>query len=74
MPITFAGKDEKGIWYGDMWVNTEKNNDEESITGLLLLNGLAKLSKDYYNCPNGDSFKLAENLAKEKKSGIWSSE
>ena len=73
MPITFAGKDEKGIWYGDMWVNTENNNDEESITGLLLLNGLAKLSKDYYNCPNGDSFKLAENLAKEKKSGIWSS-
>ena len=23
MPITFAGKDEEGIWYGDMWVNTE---------------------------------------------------
>ena len=74
MPITFAGKDEEGIWYGDMWVNTENNNDEESITGLLLLNGLAKLSEDYYNCPNGNSFKLAENLAKEKKSGIWSSE
>ena len=51
----------------------ENNNNEESITGLLSLNRLAKLSKDYYNCTNGYSFKLAENLAKEKKFGVWSS-
>ncbi|NES64048.1 MAG: hypothetical protein F6K24_01690 [Okeania sp. SIO2D1] len=42
-----------------------------SATGLLLLNGLAKLSEDYYTCPNGDALKLAENLAREQKSGVW---
>ena len=71
MPVIFTGKDEQGKWYGDIWVSTGNDNDKESVTGLLLLNGLAKLSEDYYNCPNSDSFKLAENLARERKSGIW---
>lgn len=72
MPVIFTGKDEKNIWYGDIWVSTGNDNDEESVTGLLLLSGLAKLSEDYYNCPNSDSFKLAEDLARERKFGIWS--
>ncbi len=70
VPTIFAGKDKQGIWYGDIWVRIG-DDQEESATGLLLLNGLGKLSQDYYTCPNGDSLKLAENLAKEQKSGVW---
>ena len=70
IPVIFTGKDQQGKWYGDIWVSTG-NDYKESITGLLLLSGLAELSEDYYNCPNGDSFELAENLARERKSGIW---
>lgn len=29
---------------------------------MLLYKGLAKLSKDYYTCPNADAFKVAENF------------
>jgi endonuclease YncB( thermonuclease family) len=48
-----------------------KGDDENSISALILYNGLAKLSEDYHTCPNGDAFKLAEDLAKEQKLGIW---
>ncbi|MGD1805863.1 hypothetical protein ACP6PL_10560 [Dapis sp. BLCC M126] len=27
---------------------------------------MAKLSEDYYTCPDGDGLKIAENLAREK--------
>ena len=68
VPVVFAGKN-NGIWYGDVWVGA--GDREESASGLLLFNGMAKLIEDYYNCPDGDSLKLAENLAKEQKRGIW---
>ncbi|MGD1806802.1 hypothetical protein ACP6PL_15360 [Dapis sp. BLCC M126] len=61
LPTIFAGKDQQGIWYGDVWVRIG-DDQEESATGLLLLNGLGRLSDDYYNCPNGDGLKLAEDL------------
>ncbi len=70
LPTIFAGKDKEGIWYGDVWVRIVEGQ-EESATGLLLFNGLGRLSDDYYNCPNADSFKLAEDLAREQKLGIW---
>jgi len=66
VPVIFAGKDRQSIWYGDIWFKIGEG--EESAAGLLLLNRLAKLSKDYYNCPNSDSLKLAEDLGKEQKS------
>ncbi|NET45974.1 thermonuclease family protein [Okeania sp. SIO2B3] len=70
VPVVFAGKDkDKDTWYGDIWVGM--GDDEESATGLLLFNGLARLSNDYYTCANGDSLKLAENLAREQKVGVW---
>ena len=72
VPTIFAGKDKQDIWYGDIWVRT--GDDEESATGLLLFNGLGRLSDDYYTCPNGDAFKLAEDLARERKSGVWNDE
>ncbi|NEQ78227.1 MAG: hypothetical protein F6K23_37700 [Okeania sp. SIO2C9] len=69
VPTIFAGKDKQDIWYGDVWVGT--GNSENSASGLLLFNGLGKLSEDYYTCPDSDTLKLAEDLAKEQKSGIW---
>ena len=72
VPTTFAGKDKEGIWYGDVWVGS--GDDENSISALLLYNGMAKLTEDYYTCPDGDGLKIAENLAKEQKSGIWNND
>ncbi|NET44768.1 thermonuclease family protein [Okeania sp. SIO2B3] len=69
VPTIFAGKDKEGVWYGDVWVGM--GDDEESSSGLLLFNGLAKLSQDYYTCPNADALKLAEDLAREQKVGVW---
>ncbi|WP_293144790.1 thermonuclease family protein [Okeania sp. SIO3I5] len=71
LPTIFASKSKHGFWYGDIWVTF--GNEQESITGLLLLNGLARLSGDYQNCPNSDVFNFAENSAKEQKIGIWNS-
>ena len=69
IPTIFASKDKQDVWYGDIWVRT--GDDEESATALLLFNGLAKLAEDYYNCENADALKLSENLARERKSGVW---
>ncbi|NEP40713.1 MAG: hypothetical protein F6K25_04735 [Okeania sp. SIO2G4] len=69
VPTIFAGKNKQSIWYGNVWLG--RGDEENSITALLLYKGLAKLSEDYYTCPNSDALKLAENLAREQRVDVW---
>ncbi|RCJ27303.1 hypothetical protein A6S26_12765 [Nostoc sp. ATCC 43529] len=46
------------------------SEEEKMLSEQLLLKGLAKFNAQD-NCPNSDSIKLAEQIAKEKRLGVW---
>ena len=46
------------------------SEEEKMLSEELLVKGLAKFNAQD-NCPNSDSLKLAEQIAKEKRLGVW---
>lgn len=46
------------------------SKEEKMLSEELLVRGLAKFNAQD-NCPNSDSLKLAEQIAKEKRLGVW---
>lgn len=48
------------------------SDQEVSIQEELLISGNARIYEKYSNCPNIEAFRLAQDIGKSKKVGIWS--
>lgn len=65
-------EDKNGLWISDVWINPNSDRGE-SLNGLLVYKGLARVHPFVDRCPNRERFIDIEEIAKEKKLGVWGS-